>query len=59
MCNECTHVHGAELRNTGMYVSDRYTVITVRPGDGGVYFKHYFSFFLQQGFLCNFENNKY
>ena len=38
---------------------DRYMVITVRLGDAGVYFKYYFSFFLQQGFLCNFENNKY
>lgn len=44
---------------TGEYVSNCYRVIIMRLGEVRVYIEYYFSFFLQQRFLCNYENNKY
>lgn len=46
-------------RKTGEYVSNCYRVIIMRLGEVRVYIEYYFSFFLQQRFLCNYENNKY
>ena len=59
MCNTHTCTQSRTPWKTGKYVSNCYRVIILRLGEVGVYIEYYFSYFLQQRFLCNFENNKY